>query len=544
MSGPAFLFLSVSHRVSESLEKDGMAAVKAMTGAEAIIGSLAECGVTACFANPGTSEMHLVTALDREPRIRSVLCLFEGVATGAADGFARMSGAPALTLLHLGPGYLNGGANIHNARRAYQPMINLIGDHAVSHRKLDAPLASDIAGLAGPNSRWMKSVDRVEDAGRLATEAFMASFGPPPGPVSLIMPADTAWSNGASLAKAGDRPGLKAPDPAAVEEAARAARQAKRPVVLVNGTALHADGIATLARLEAAGVRVMTDTFMARHARGGGRFVASRLPYFAEMAIDALAGSDLMIIAGTKRPVAFFAYPNTPGEFTPAGAASLNLGGPETDSATALAMLADALGAKPIAEAPWSRPEPPNDDKFNPHTIGLALAAHLPDGALISDDGVTASLPIYVNLANAAQHEWLGLTGGAIGQGMPLAIGAAIARPEVKTICLSGDGAGMYTVQSLWTMARERLDILTIVFVNHAYRILKIELARTGAGNPGPAANGMLSLGAPEIDWVKLAEGMGVGAEACSNLPQFNDALARAMAMRGPRLIAAIIPGG
>jgi acetolactate synthase I/II/III large subunit len=515
---------------------------KTMTGAEAIIGSLADCGVTACFANPGTSEMHLVTALDREPRIRSVLCLFEGVATGAADGFARMAGAPALTLLHLGPGYLNGGANIHNARRAYQPMINLIGDHAVSHRKLDAPLASDIAGLAGPNSRWLKSVDRPEDAGRLAVEAFMASYGPPPGPVSLIMPADTAWSNGARLAKAGERPGLKAPDTAAVDEAAKAVRKAKRPVVLVNGTALHDGGIATLARLEAAGVGVMTDTFMARHARGGGRFV-SRLPYFAEMAIDALAGSDLLLIAGTRPPVAFFAYPNTPGEFTPADAATIDLGGPETDSAAALAMLADALGAKPVAEASWSRPGVPKDDKFNPHTIGLALAACLPDGALISDDGVTAGLPVYVNLANAARHEWLGLTGGAIGQGMPLAVGAAVARPEVKTICLSGDGAGMYTVQSLWTMARENLDVLTIVFVNHAYRILKIELARTGAGNPGPAANGMLSLGSPEIDWAKLAEGMGVEAEACSTLPQFNDALARAMATRGPRLIAAIIPG-
>jgi len=518
-------------------------ATKTVTGAEAIIGSLAECGVTACFANPGTSEMHLVTALDREPRIRSILCLFEGVATGAADGFARMAGVPALTLLHLGPGYLNGGANIHNTRRAYQPAINLIGDHAVTHRKLDAPLASDIAGLAGPNSIWLKSVDRVEDAGRLAAEAFTASYGPPPGPVSLIMPADTAWTGGASIAKAGARPGLKAPDPELVEEAAKAVRKAKRPVVLANGTALRADAIATLARLDAAGVRVMTDTFMARQARGGGRFAPLRLPYFAEMAIDALAGSDLMLIAGTKPPVAFFAYPNTPGEFTPAGAVTINLGGPETDSAAALAMLADALGAKPVAEAPWSRAEAPTDDKLNPHTIGLALAAHLPDGALISDDGVTAGLPIYVNLATAARHEWLGHTGGAIGQGMPVAVGAAVARPDVKTICLSGDGAGMYTIQSLWTMARENLDVLTIVFVNHAYRILKIELARTGAGNPGPAANGMLSLGSPEIDWVKLAGGMGVDAEACSTLTQFNDALGRAVATRGPRLIAAMIPG-
>jgi acetolactate synthase-1/2/3 large subunit len=513
-----------------------------ISGAEAIIGTLAECGVTACFANPGTSEMHLVTALDREPRIRSVLCLFEGVATGAADGFARMAGVPALTLLHLGPGYLNGGANIHNARRAYSPVINLIGDHAVTHRAYDAPLASDIAGLAGPNSLWMQSVDGVKDAGRLAAEAFSASYGPPAGPVSLIMPADTAWTKGASIVRGAKRPGLKAPDAAVIEDAAKAIRKARKPALLVNGTGLHEAGLAALARISSAGVKVFSDTFMARHARGGGRFAPDRLPYFAEMAIETLAGTDLLLIAGTKKPVAFFAYPNTPAEFTPGDADVISLGGPETDSAAALGMLADALGA-PVAPAPapWSRREAPKDDQFNAFTIGLALAAHTPEGALISDDGVTSGLPIYLCMQAAAPHEWLGHTGGAIGQGMPVAVGAAFARPDVKTICLAGDGAGMYTVQSLWTMAREKLDIVTIVFVNNAYRILKIELARTGAGNPGPSANGMLSLGSPEIDWVKLSEGMGVGAEACATLAQFNDALSRAMAHRGPRLIACMI---
>jgi len=514
-----------------------------MTGAEAIIASLADCGVAACFANPGTSEMHLVTALDREPRIRSILCLFEGVATGAADGFARMAGVPALTLLHLGPGYLNAGANIHNARRAYVPMVNLIGDHAVTHRAYDAPLASDIAGLAGPNSRWLKSVDRVEDAGRLAVEAFENSYGPPPGPVSLIMPADTAWTAGASRAAAGKRAGLKIADDDLIEQAGRAVIKAKRPAILVNGTALHASGAETLRRMEAQGVRVFTDTFMARHVRGGGLYDAPRLPYFAEMAVKSLAGTDLLILAGTKPPVAFFAYPNTPGAFTPAGARTINLGGPDTDSLDAIRKLVDWLDAPaPSSIAAWSRPEPGSGDKFNPHTIGQSLAAYLPEGALISDDGVSSGLPIYQTMAAGARHEWLGHTGGAIGQGMPVAVGAAVARPDVKTVCLAGDGAGMYTIQSLWTMAREKLDVLTIVFVNNAYRILKIELARTGAGNPGPSANGMLSLGSPEIDWVKLSEGLGVGAEAVSTCAQFNDALQRAVATRGPRLIACMIP--
>jgi acetolactate synthase-1/2/3 large subunit len=516
-----------------------------ITGAEAIIGSLADCGVTACFANPGTSEMHLVTALDREPRIRSVLCLFEGVATGAADGFARMAGVPALTLLHLGPGYLNGGANIHNARRAYVPMINLIGDHAVTHRQYDAPLASDIAGLARPNSRWLKSVDSVVEAGSLAAEAFTASYGPPPGPVSLIMPADTAWTKGASRAKRGERPGLQRPDENLIKRAGQALSWAQRPAILVNGTALHPGGAETLERLSLHGIRVFTDTFMARHVRGGGLFDAPRLPYFAEMAVDTLAGTDLLLIAGTKPPIAFFAYPNTPGEFAPKDAKILSLGGPETDSLSAVANLLDWLsvpGGQP--KRPWSRSvSPATGDAFNAFTIGVSLAHYLPEGALISDDGVTSGLPIYQAMADGPRHEWLGHTGGAIGQGMPVAVGAAVARPDVKTVCLAGDGAGMYTVQSLWTMAREHLDVLTLVFVNNAYRILKIELARTGAGNPGPAANGMLSLGNPDIDWVKLAEGMGVGAEACSTTAELNDALARAMAMRGPRLIACMIPG-
>jgi acetolactate synthase-1/2/3 large subunit len=277
--------------------------------------------------------------------------------------------------------------------------------------------------------------------------------------------------------------------------------------------------------------------------RGGGLYDAARLPYFAEMAVETLTGIDLLLLAGTKPPVAFFAYPNTPGAFTPKDARTLSLGGPETDSANAVARLADWLDAPAAPRAGnWTRPEAGSGDKFNPHTIGMSLAAYLPEGALISDDGVTSGLPIYMALAAGARHEWLGHTGGAIGQGMPVAVGAAVARRDVKTVCLAGDGAGMYTVQSLWTMARENLDVLTIVFVNNAYRILKIELARTGAGNPGPAADGMLSLGNPDIDWVKLSESMGVGAEKVSTCAQFNDALQRAVATRGPRLIACLIP--
>lgn len=515
-----------------------------LTGAQAVLSTLADCGVKVCFANPGTSEMHLVTALDSEPRIRPVLCLFEGVATGAADGFARMTGKPALTLLHLGPGYLNGGANIHNAKRAFSPMINLIGDHALDHRSLDAPLASDIAGLAGPNSIWLKSADSLEQAGALAAEAYAASFGPASGPVSLIMPADIAWTTGARPGSGAAVPEPERLDDAKISSAAKRIAAAGQAAILVSGSAIIGDGLTACARLEAAGLRVFTDTFVPRQSRGAGVFAPARLPYFAEAALEALDGIDLLVVAGTKPPVAFFAYPDTPGELTPKGVERLELGGPESDSADTLARLADAMGAGQTAPAPQPAPRDPDlsDAKFNPHTIGGIIAARMPADTIVSDDGVTASLPIFLQTAGAAQHDWLALMGGAIGQGMPVAIGAAIAAPDRKVICLTGDGAGMYTNQSLWTMAREQLDIVAIVFVNNAYKILNIELQRTGAGAGGKAAQALLNLGEPDIDWAQMAEAMGVPARTATNLASFDHALREALSARGPHLIAVKLP--
>ncbi|MEM6626406.1 MAG: acetolactate synthase large subunit [Pseudomonadota bacterium] len=517
--------------------------IETKTGAQALVETLADCGVTACFANPGTSEMHLVVALDHEPRIHSTLCLFEGVATGAADGFARIAGGPAMTLLHLGPGYLNGGANIHNARRANAPMINVVGDHAVPHRKLDAPLASNITGMAAPNSRWIKSADHPSEAGRLAAEAFAASYGPAPGPVTLILPADTAWTNGAAAAPAPMLPGLRQTSAERIAEAAAAVKAAKKPVILINGNACLDEGLDAAARLKAYGVRILTDTFIGRHARGAGRFTPDRMQYFAEAAISDLAGVDLLVLAGTTAPVSFFAYPNTPSELTPDEAETLSLAGPDGDAAAALRDLADALGAEHAAPAPERADVAMPTGVLSASSVGASVARHMPDDSIVSDDGVTSSMGVFLSTADAARHDWLYLTGGAIGQGMPLAVGAATARPNAKTICLTGDGAGMYTVQALWTMAREKLDVTTIVFVNHSYRILNVELARTGAGNPGPAAESMLSLGGPEIDWVKLSEAQGVPATLCAMAEDFDVALERAMSEPGPHLIAAMVEG-
>ncbi|MEL7453207.1 MAG: acetolactate synthase large subunit [Pseudomonadota bacterium] len=514
-----------------------------MTGAQALVATLADHGVSACFANPGTSEMHLVTALDGEPRIRSVLCLFEGVATGAADGFARVSGTPAMTLLHLGAGYLNAGANIHNAGRANTPMVNVIGDHAVPHLKYDAPLTSDIRGLAGPNSLWIKSADKVEDTGKLAAEAFAASFGPKPGPVSLLLPADSAWLEGGVTGAPITPAPLRALSPEQIDAAKATISGASNPVILINGTALSETGLQAAARLKAAGLRVMTDTFYSKMRRGAGVYAPERLQYFAEGAMADLEGADLMILAGTSAPVAFFSYPGKPSLLVPEGYDLLDLGDASTDSAATLTALADALDATEAA-APEAliTPDMPSGE-LTAQSVGQSLARHMPENALVSDDGVSNGLLSYLPTMNARAHDWMMLTGGAIGQGMPLALGAAIAAPDRKVICLSGDGAGMYTNQALWSMAREGADVTTIVFVNHSYRILNIELYRTGAGNPGPTAKSMLSIGGPDISWVQLAESMGVGAAEATTAEAFDAALADAIAAPGPRLIAAVVPG-
>ncbi len=512
-----------------------------MNGAQALVRTLADCGVRACFANPGTSEMHLVSALDGESRIRSVLCLFEGVATGAADGFARMAGLPAMTLLHLGPGLLNGGANLHNARRAFSPSIQVVGDHAISHAHLDAPLASDIAAMANCLAQWVGRADSAAQCGPMAALAFQKAMDPPGGAGVLILPADAAWNEGA-------QPGAPLPlRPAALVRAAEivaaasALRASTKPVLLIGANGLTQAGLASAARLEASGVRVMTDTFPARQARGAGVFAPARMLYFTEMAQMDLQGCDLMLLVGARAPVGFFGYPDKPSVPVPDACRLVALGGAEIDAAQALEALADALGAPPQgpSAAPANFPAP--SGPLSVQDIGISLARHMPQGAILADDGVTGSLPAFALTAGAARHDWLCLTGGAIGIGMPLAIGAAIAAPQRKTICLSGDGAGMYTPQALWTMAREGLDIMVIIFANRSYRILNIELARTGAGGAGPVAGRMLSLDGPALDWVQLAKAQGVPARRCERAEDFDAALAAFLAQPGPKLIEAMV---
>lgn len=513
-----------------------------MNGADALISTFVANEVTACFANPGTSEMQFVAALDRNPQMRPVLCLFEGVATGAADGYGRIADRPACTLLHLGPGYGNGVANLHNARRAYTPIVNVVGDHATYHRQYDAPLNSDIATLVGPNSLWAKSADSPDAVAGLAAEAVAASLTAPCGPVSLILPADSAWLDTTTEPVIAQKPVRPMPSGDQVETAARALKAAKKPVVLIGGQACRAEGLKEAARLQAAGITVYADTFVARQPRGAGAFAPRRMQYFGEAALAELEGVDLMVYAGTSQPVAFFAYPDRPSVLVPEGAKTLSLADRAEDAVAGLAALADALGAPnegPVQ--PLRLPDAAPVGQLSPQLCGLSVARHLPEGAIVCDDAVTSGGGIAVPSMTARPHEVLALTGGAIGAGLPLAVGAAVAAPDRKVVSLNGDGAAMYTVQSLWTIARENLDVCAVVFANNSYRILNIEMMRTGSGQAGPQAAKLLELGDPAIDWVSLAKGLGLPAVRCATAEEFESAFAAAMASKGPMFIEAVI---
>ncbi len=512
-----------------------------MNGAEAMLRTLAGCGVTACFSNPGTSEMQTVAAFDRVPGVRPVLCLFEGVATGAADGFARIAEAPASVLLHLGAGLANGGANLHNARRAGSPVVNIVGDHATYHRGHDAPLTSDIAGLARPLSVWVGSPETPDQAVALAAEAWARSQGPTPGPATLILPADCAWSEAAGPVAPPARPERAAVAGERVEETARRLRDAAKGAVLLGSPACTERGLAAAGRIAATGVRVLCDTFVSRLPRGAGRFAPDKMLYFGEMAVADLAGTDLLVLAGTRVPVAFFAYPDAPSVLLPEGCQAHTLADPHEDAAAGLEALADALGVPARFAAVDAETPALEGGALTVYAVGAALARHMPEGAVVSDDAVTAGLPVYQQTKGARPHDWLHLTGGAIGQGIPVALGAAVARPGAKVLSLNGDGAAAYTLQGLWTAAREGLDVTTVVFANGAYRILGIEFARTRSGDAGPAARSLLDLGNPRMDWCALARGFGVPAVRAETGEAFDAALAHAMAEPGPHFIEAMV---
>jgi acetolactate synthase-1/2/3 large subunit len=555
------------------------------TGAHVVIDRLIAGGVEVCFANPGTSEMHFVAALDSAPQLRAVLCLFEGVVTGAADGYARIADKPAATLLHLGPGMANGLANLHNARRAHSPVVNVVGDHATYHQKLDAPLQSDIDALG----HWLTgTVHRPTSSADLAATADAAIAAANFGRIAtLVLPADLSWSEanpeevrqetpltarerevvrlmseGHSTREVAEkltvsvrtveghiyRVMTKLGRPSEWDSGTRSAggvdvtgaadllkTYGEKAILLLGGSATSAPGLRAAARISAAtGARALVETFPARLARGRDVPNIARLGYFAELAQEQLRGARHVILAGTRSPVAFFAYPNLPGDLVPSGAKVHTLAPGRLED------VADRLRAPSVVESASGPPDLPSGPLRSDNWAAV-IGAMLPENAIISDEANTSGLLLPDATAASPSHDVLTLTGGAIGQGLPVAIGAAIAAPHRPVVALQADGSALYTISALWTMAREHLDITVVILNNSAYAILQLELKRVGATAGGPKAQSLLDLSNPNLDFVAIAEGFGVPANRATTAEELATHFSAAIAEPGPHLIDAVL---
>jgi acetolactate synthase-1/2/3 large subunit len=482
--------------------------------------------------------MHLVAALDSAPEIRPILCLFEGVATGAADGYGRMTQQPALALLHLGPGLGNGLANLHNAYRARTPIVSLIGEHATFHRANHPPLASDIAALARPVSSWVQTVETTADLLSLTQDAFAAARRL--GPAALILPADIAWSDDTlTLPSVAAAPDEKL-DFSRIEQAAQLL--GPRTLLLLGGRFLSAEACCAAQRIGAkTGALVLIETFPARVRREGSAAQLKRLPYLSEMAAAALAQVDTVVLAGAAEPVAFFALPGRPTKLAPDGARTFSLTSGGRGVERALESLAASLKACDVAAASPALPVLPTGSAIDPTALAQCFAATLPANAIVCDESNTAGLFCYDAAAASPPHDWLTLTGGSIGQGLPLATGAAIASPDRRIIALEADGSALYTIQALWTQAREGLSVTNVILNNGAYAILRLEMMRAGVNQLSEAANALFDLKRPEIDFCSIARGFGVPAERVETPAALTAALTRSYVSPGPTLIEVMI---
>jgi acetolactate synthase-1/2/3 large subunit len=529
--------------------EDGTAAASRMlTGAESLLTTLIRNGVNVCFANPGTSEMHFVDALDRVDGMRCVLGLFEGTVTGAADGYARMLDRPACTLLHLGPGLANGLSNLHNATRAQSPIVNVIGDHATYHRLYDAPLTSDIEGTARPFSHWVRTSPDAESLAGDAAAAVAAARSAPGRVASLIVPADTAWSTVRASAVDALAPAVTGPPsrPAdAVIEAARLILSTGEPTAIVLAGRATRDIPLRLAGKIAAvsGARLLAQTHAPRITRGAGRVEVTRIPYPVDKAIATLSGFRSIILVDAKPPTAFFAYPDKPSLLFQPGTRILELARPDEDIVYALDALVDALGTTDAvpAVAPADRSAGPSGGPLTPASIGAVLGSSLPEQAIVIDESITTGRTFLDATRASAPHDWILPTGGSIGYALPNAIGAAVACPDRKVVVLESDGSGLYSPQSLWTIAHENLDMVILVFANSKYQILHHEMANVGASGAGPKASSLFNLVNPVVDWVQLATGLGVEACRAESVEELRTALKSAYAKTGPTLIEVVL---
>jgi acetolactate synthase-1/2/3 large subunit len=510
-----------------------------MNGAESLVKTLTDGGVDICFANPGTSEMHFLKALEN-PRMKSVLCLFEGVCTGAADGYYRMKGTPASTLLHLGPGLANGLANIHNAKRASSGMVNIVGEHSASHLKYDPPLMSDIEGLARPLSHWVRRVESPQSVAWDVSTAIAKASETPGQIATLILPGDTSWQEaGEQVLPPAVTAVPKAPDAARIEHIAGVLRSGEPALIILAGTATRGPALELAGKVKAAtGVRLATQFFTARIERGAGRVPLERIPYAVPQAQEFLGRFKHIITVETTEPIAFFSYPDKPSLLKATGTSVHKLVEAGEDSIAAFDMLVEALGARaavPFLQLRSDATAP--SGQLGPATIAQALAAALPEHCILVDESLTTGRETMGLTVGAAPHDLINNMGGSIGYATPVATGAALACPDRRVFCMVGDGSAMYTIQSLWTQAREGLNITTIIFANNSYAILKAEYANMGAGAPGPQAMAMIDIDRPRIDWLAMARSMGVPAVAVETAEGFHQAMVNSIREQGPTLI-------
>lgn len=510
-----------------------------MNGADALVRTLSGC-VNVCFANPGTSEIHIVGALDHVPTMRCVLGLFEGVVTGAADGYARMADKPACTLLHLGPGLANGLANLHNAYRARVPIINVVGQHATFHLQHDTPLTSDVEGIGRPYSRWLRTSSSSAQIGRDAAEAVVGACTPPGQIATLIVPADVAWGEGAAVEAPLTIPAPSMPSSKTIDRAAVMLRSGVPTAMLLSGKALYGEGLAKAGQIAATtGAKLLSPYPFTRFQRGAGIPAVDRVAYILEQAKDQLKEFKQFILVGAPAPIAYFAYPGKDSVMTPDDSEIHTLARPEEDLVGALSALADALSIRSGNSAEQVKLENaslPTGEITLPG-VSAAIGALIPENAILIEESMTSGRGLMPATRNSPPHEWLGNTGGSIGIALPLAVGAAVAAPERRVLCLTADGSAMYTLQALWTMAREGLKVTTVVFANRTYAVLKREFSYLGVGEPGPKAKEVFEIGRPDLDWVQLAKGMGVPACRVTSLEALGSALRDGFVGEGPTLI-------
>ncbi len=514
-----------------------------MMGAQWMLKSAAAAGIEVCFANPGTTELPFVAAMDRATEIRPLLGLFEGVCSGAADGYYRIRRKPAMTLTHLGPGFANAIANFHNARRARSAIFNVIGEHMSWHVAADPPLASDIESLARPVSAGVWRADTPATLHN-ATVGALQGLQQRGGIQTLILPMDLQEDPVQhSIAAPVAAQAAADYDAAAVATVAADITAGRKVLLYLGADALGEAALRRLARLAALpNVELVGETFPAASEHGRGLPAIKRLVALAEKAHPYLLGFERVAVLAAEPPVAFFGARGLPSHLgDPARMATVC--GPGGRVAEALEEL---LARVRPAAAPASTVQRVSDtdlgESLTPESASRVVAAHLPANAIVSAEGATLGFPFNALASQAERHTTIVLTGGAIGQGLPSAFGASVAAPDRKVVALQSDGSALFTIQALWSMAREGSDVVVILASNQRYNILINEMSRNGYALTSPPVRDLLNLARPAVDWQALSTSFGVPSNRVESVSALRRAFQAALAERGPRLIEVVLP--